>query len=154
MWTPPDLAAELAFEDYRRNDDPALKTILNYVPRKSLRKTLDEAVTEGGVDLAVKRFQEFTADPVNRYASVDLPLREAGQRLLDEKKPEQAAILFEINAAKNPHSFQAFYALAEAYLQAGKTELARKNYKKSLEINPKNYGVILRLEELEAKKTK
>ncbi|HEX8265666.1 MAG TPA: tetratricopeptide repeat protein [Pyrinomonadaceae bacterium] len=152
FWTPPDLTAELAFEDYRLNSDPALKMILDYAPRKSLRETLDEAITQGGVDLAVKRFQEFTADPVNRYVSVDLPLREAGQRLLDEKKPEQAAILFEVNTARNPYSFQAYFAVGEAYLKAGKIDLARKNFEKSLQINPKNYDVITRMEELKRKK--
>src|SRR5687768_17909647 len=50
--------------------------------QKSLTEALDEALTEGGIDLAVKRFREFTAEPINRYASTEQPLLETGQRLL------------------------------------------------------------------------
>ncbi|MBA2607129.1 MAG: tetratricopeptide repeat protein, partial [Acidobacteria bacterium] len=137
----PDLTAELTEEDYRLNRDPAMKTILAYVPRKSLAETLNEALTEGGVDLAVKRFREFKAQPINRYASTEQTLLEAGQRLLNEKKPEQALVLFQLNAEENPHSNLAYFALGEAYFRAGNKKLALENFEKSLRINPKNYDV-------------
>jgi hypothetical protein len=148
FWTAPHLTAELTSEDYRLNNDPAMKTILNYVPGKSLTERLDDALTQGGVDIAVLRFREFTAEPMNRYASTEQPLLEAGQRLLNEKKPAQAAVLFEINAKENPHSFRAYFALGEAYFQVGKKELAIANFEKSLQINPKNYDVISRYNQL------
>lgn len=148
FWTAPHLTAELTSEDYRLNNDPAMKTILNYIPRKSLTEVLDEALTEGGVDLAVKRFHEFMSEPVNYYASTEQPLLDAGQRLLNEKKPEQAATLFELNAERNPHSFRAYFALGVAYSNAGKKELALANLEKSLQINPKNYDVIVRYRQL------
>src|SRR5687768_18309513 len=83
--------------------------------QKSLTEALDEALTEGGIDLAVKRFLEFTAEPINRYASTEQPLLETGQRLLNEMKPEQAAVIFQLNAEENSHSFRAYFALGEAY---------------------------------------
>jgi hypothetical protein len=150
-WTSPHLTAELTPEDYRLNNDPALKTILNYVPKKSLTERLFEALSEGGVDLAVKRFREFMSEPINRYAQTEQPLLEAGQRLLNEKKPEQAALLFQLNVEKNPHSFRAYFALGEAYLRAGKKELATTNFEKSLQINPKNYDVRNRLSQAKDK---
>ncbi len=85
--------------------------------------------------------------PVNCYASTEQPLLDAGQRLLNEKKPEQAALLFQLNTEKNPHSFRAYFALGEAYLRAGKKELAIANFEKSLQINPKNYDVRNRLKQ-------
>ncbi len=141
FWTAPDLTAELTEEDYRLNRDPAMKAILGYVPRKSLAETLKEALTEGGVELAVKRFREFKAQPINRYASTEQTLLEAGQRLLNEKKPEQALVLFQLNAEENPHSNLAYFALGEAYFRAGNKKLALENFEKSLRINPKNYEV-------------
>jgi hypothetical protein len=143
-WTAPHLTAELSAEDYRQNIDPALKMILNYVPQKPLTEILDEALTEGGVDLAVKRFNEFISQPVHKYASTEQSLLEAGQRLLNEKKNDDAAVLFQINVAQNPNSFQAYFALGEAYARAGKKELAIENFEKSLRINPKNYTVLQR----------
>lgn len=148
FWTTPDLTAELTFDDYRLNNDPAMKTILDYAPRKFLTETLDEALTKGGIDAAVKRFREFKAEPINFYAATEQPLLEAGQRLLNEKKPEQALVLFQINAEENPHSFRAYFALGEAYFRMGKKELAVRNLEKSLQMNPKSYDVRERLRQI------
>lgn len=151
FWTAPDLTAELTSEDYIRNNDPALKAILDYIPRKALTEVLDEALTKGGIDLAVKSYREFFADPVNHYASTESPLLEAGQRLLNEKKPAQAAVLFKINAEENPHSYIAYLMLGEAYFQSGKKELAISNFEKSLQINPKAYEARQRLKDAKGK---
>jgi tetratricopeptide (TPR) repeat protein len=151
LWTAPHLTTELSSEDYRTNADPALKAILDYVPRKRLLDVLNEALTEGGVDLAVKRFREFKLDALNKYADTEEALLIAGQRLLDESKPEQALTLFKLNAEDNPHSFRTFFALGEAYFQTGNKEQAAKNLEKALELNPKNYEVSERLKQLRQK---
>jgi tetratricopeptide (TPR) repeat protein len=141
VWTAPHLTAELASEDYRANRDPALKAILSYVPRKPLTQILDEALTEGGLELAVKKFREFKADPLNKYAATEEPLLIAGQRLLNEKKPEQALALFKLDAEENPHSFRAYYAMGFAYFRGSNKEQAVKNLERALEMSPKNYDV-------------
>jgi tetratricopeptide (TPR) repeat protein len=151
VWTAPHLTAELTSEDYRANADPALKVILNSVPRKPLVEILNEALTAGGVDVAVKRFREFKADALNKYADTEEPLLIAGQRLLNEKKPLQALALFKLNAEDNPHSFRTFFALGEAYFQSGNKEQAASNLEKALELNPKNYEVSERLREIRQK---
>jgi tetratricopeptide (TPR) repeat protein len=151
QWTAPHLTAELSSEDYRTNTDPALKTILDYVPRKRLLDVLNEALTAGGVELAVKRFREYKMDGLNKYADTEEPLLIAGQRLLDESKPEQALALFKLNAEDNPQSFRSYYALGEAYFQTGNKERAAKNLERALELNPKNYEVAERLKQLRQK---
>jgi tetratricopeptide (TPR) repeat protein len=147
-WTAPHLTAELSSEDYRTNNDPALKAILNYVPRKTLAQVLNEALTEGGGELAVKRFREFRADPVNKYADVEEPLLLAGERLLKEKKPEQALVLFRLDAEENPHSFRAYYAMGYAQHLKGSKEQALKHLEKALVLNPKSYEVAMLLRQL------
>jgi tetratricopeptide (TPR) repeat protein len=148
QWTAPEITAELTSEDYRLNRDPAIEAILNYVPQKTLSEVLDEALTRGGIDGAVKSFREFIAEPAHRYAWTEQPLLEAGQRLLNEKKPEQAAVLFQIDVEKNPQSFRAYFALGAAYSEMGKKDLAIANFEKSLQLNPKNYDVIQSLREV------
>ena len=46
--------------------------------------------------------------------------------------------LFRLNVKENPQSWNVYDSLAEAYLKAGKKQLAFENYEKSLELNPKN----------------
>jgi hypothetical protein len=152
QWTAPHLTAELSAEDYRKNFDPAMKAVFDYTPQKSLNEILIDALTKGGVEAAVKGFREFRAQPINRYASVEQPFMEAAQKLLNEKKNDEAARLLEINAEENPHSYRAFFALGEAYFRAGKRDIARRNFEKSLKINPKNYDVLFRMEQLEQTK--
>ena len=147
FWTAPHLTAELSSEDYRNNADPALKLVLNYTPRKKLPEVLDEALT-GGVELVVRKFREFKADPINKYTDTEEPLLVLGQKLLDAKKPEQALKVFELNAEENPHSFRTYFALGEAHSRLGNRELAIKNLRKSLEINPKTYEVAEGLKQL------
>lgn len=151
LWTAPHLTAELTSEDYRANVDPALKAILSYVPRQQLLEILNEALTKGGIDLAVKRFREFKADALNKFADTEEPLLVAGQRLLDENKPEQALILFKLNAEENSHSFRAYFAMGEAYFRIGNKEQAARNLEKALGLNPKSYDVAQRLRELKEK---
>ncbi len=139
VWTGPDATVELTSEDYRNNSDPALKFALNYEPRPKLTELLNEALTKGGADLAVKSFREFKADPLNKYAATEEPLLIAGYRLLSENKPEQALVLFKLNIEENPKPARGYSAMGEAYLRMGNKEQAIKYLEKALEINPKYY---------------
>ncbi|MET0647361.1 MAG: hypothetical protein ABW208_12120 [Pyrinomonadaceae bacterium] len=138
-WTAPHVAAELSSADYRAGHDPALKAALDYVPRKPLAQVLDEALKEGGAELALKRFREFRADAVNKFAETEEPLLVAGHRLLGEKKHEQSLLLFKLAAEENPHSPHAHYAVALAHARAGDKELGVKNLEKALGLEPKHY---------------
>jgi tetratricopeptide (TPR) repeat protein len=148
LWTAPQVTAELSSEDYRANTDPAMRAIIQYTPRKPLSELLPEALAQGGLDLALKRFREFQSEPINKYADIEEPLLIAGQRLLDENKPEQALALFKLDAESNPHSFRAHYAIGEAYFRSGKKEEAVKNLEKALELNPRSYDVAERLRQI------
>jgi tetratricopeptide (TPR) repeat protein len=148
VWTAPHLTAELSSEDYRTNTDPALKLVLGYAPRRLLTQVLDEALTEGGVELALRRFRQFKADPVNKYADTEEPLLVAGQRLLDEKKHEQALALFRVAATESPDSFRVYYATGYTHSLLGDKEQAVKDLERSLVMNPKNYDAAELLKQL------
>lgn len=147
-WTAPHLTAELSSEDYRAGGDPALKAALSYVPRKALGQVLDEALTEGGAELALKRLREFTADPVNKYAETEEPLLDAGRRMLNEKKNPQALILFKSAAEGHPYSPHAHFSLGVAQSLVGDREQALKSLEKAVEMNPKFYEAVELLRKL------
>jgi tetratricopeptide (TPR) repeat protein len=148
QWTAPHVAAELSSAGYRAGDDPALKAALAYVPREPLRQVLDEALNEGGVELALKRFREFKADPVNKFADTEQTLLVAGERLLNEKKPEQSLLLFRLASEESPRSSRALYAVALAHARAGDRELALKSLERALDLDPKFYEVSEMLRQL------
>jgi tetratricopeptide (TPR) repeat protein len=140
-WTAPHVTAELSSGDYRAGLDPALRAALAYAPRKPLAQVLDEALTEGGADLALKRFREFKADPVNKFAETEVPLLAAGQRLMNERRPEQALALFKLAAEESPHSFRGYHELGHAYAVLGDRGRAVENLERALELSPKIYEV-------------
>jgi hypothetical protein len=151
QWTAPHLTAELSPEDYKSNSDPAMKVILSYAPQRPLNTILLEALTEGGVNLAIKRFREFKAQPINRYADTEEAILEVALRLLDEKKNEEAATILQIYIEENPRSVEAYFALGEAYFRAGKKELAIVNFERALKLNPKSYNIAERLGQAKVK---
>ncbi len=51
---------------------------------------------------------------------------------------EEAIAVFELNVEAYPAAFNTYDSLGEAYMTHGDTELAIRNYEKSLELNPEN----------------
>ncbi|MEO6901955.1 MAG: alpha/beta fold hydrolase [Bacteroidia bacterium] len=71
-----------------------------------------------------------------------------GYELLNKNELKKALAVFELNCTINPFSWNVYDSLGEAYLKAGKKELAIKSYKKSIALNPKNESGITVLKEL------
>ena len=75
-----------------------------------------------------------------------------GYNLLRNDKVEEAIEIFKFNVEKYPDAFNVYDSLGEAYMKHGDKELAIQNYKKSLELNPKNENAKKKLDELEKEK--
>lgn len=141
-WTAPQIAADLTFADYRSNDDPALKAILNYVPRKSLVEAMMDAGLANNIELAIKQYQEFRAHPTNTYVSTEQDLRLLGYHLILRKRYDEAIRILRLAADEFPRSHWVYEDLGAVYSKLGNKELAIKNYEKSLELNPVNWDVM------------
>jgi tetratricopeptide (TPR) repeat protein len=151
QWTAPQIAAELTFEDYRANHDPALTAALNYVPQKSLTELLTEAMSANNPQMAAERFRAWKADPANAYVDAEPQLNSLGYELMAKKRVEQAIEIFKLNVSAFPQSANVYDSLGEAYLVIGKKELAIKNYEKALELNPKQSSALEALKKLRGK---
>ncbi|TCV97432.1 CubicO group peptidase (beta-lactamase class C family) [Luteibacter rhizovicinus] len=71
-------------------------------------------------------------------------------RMLRSGKPTQAVEVFRLAVALYPASGNAYDSLAEGYEVIGKTDLAIANYKRSLELDPKNNHAVRQLQGLKA----
>jgi len=63
-------------------------------------------------------------------------------------KPKEALEIFKLNVFLYPNSANVYDSLAEAYSLNGNRELAIKNYKRSLELDPKNTNAAQQLKKL------
>lgn len=61
-----------------------------------------------------------------------------GYRLLRNGRAKEAVEVFKLNVEAYPQASNTYDSLAEAYVAVDERELAKQNYKKSLELNPNN----------------
>lgn len=76
-------------------------------------------------------------------------VNDLGFILMRDDKKKEAVEIFKFNLAKFRNSANAYDSLAEGYEAAGEKELAIKNFKKAIELNPKNTYAADRIRELE-----
>ena len=84
----------------------------------------------------------------NPHSVTESTLNNFGYRMQRDNKIQDAIKIFELNVEQYPESANAYNSVAEAYLKAGESELAIKNYEKSLQLNPDNNNAKKMLEEL------
>lgn len=75
-------------------------------------------------------------------------LNEYGFILLQQDKNHEASEIFKLNVSLNPNSSNAYDSLAEAYEKLGEKKLAIENFKRCVELNPKNEYAAGKLKEL------
>lgn len=100
---------------------------------------------------------EIAADLKQKDTSFKLPesdVNDLGFILLGKDKKKEAIDIFKYNLAENPNSATAYDSLAEGYEAIGEKKLAVENFKKSVELNPKNTYAADRIKKLQGETTK
>ena len=113
-----------------------------------LRKTLREQ----GVEAAVRQYHELKKNAPARYDFAEPELNSFGYELLFTGRVKEAVEIFKLNVAAYPEAFNTYDSLGEAYLAAGERDLAVKNYRRSLELNPQNTNAVEVLKRIGAEK--
>lgn len=84
---------------------------------------------------AAQALKDFTAEVASGGIS-ESAINGAGYQLLNQKKYADAIAIFQRNVDLHPTSPNTYDSLGEAYMAAGETQLAIKNYEKVLELDP------------------
>jgi tetratricopeptide (TPR) repeat protein len=102
-----------------------------------------------------KRGFEHALDVVNEMKAKDATFQLSeqdvnawGYRLLDQEQKKEAIEVFKLNVRLYPKSANTYESLAEGYEATGDKESAIKNYRRSLELDPKNKNAAQRLKAL------
>lgn len=109
-------------------------------PKLSIAETLFTTYQKGGAAAAVAQYRELKKSKPDTYNFAENELNTLGYRLLSTGKTKDAIEIFKLNVEMFPDSFNPYDSLGEAYLADGNKELALKNYRKSVELNPNNEG--------------
>ena len=119
------------------------------LPKMSIAEVVERTIGEKGIDAAIAEYRALKAKSSPAHDFAEPELNALGYRLLQTGKMKEAIEIFKLNVEAYPQGFNTYDSLAEAYMNSNQRELAITNYKKSLELNPKNTGAVEALKKLE-----
>lgn len=103
---------------------------------------------ERGYDKAIEVYQELKKKD-SGFQPLETDLNDWAYRMMNGGgKPKEALEIFKLNVFLYPSSANVYDGVAEAYEKNGFRELAIENYKRSLELDPKNTNAIQQLKNL------
>ncbi|WP_138990529.1 serine hydrolase [Larkinella sp. C7] len=105
-------------------------------PKKSIATALRQTLATASLEKALQQFVQLKTDKA--YSLNEDEMNELGYDLMREGKMKEALAVFNLNVEAYPQSSNVYDSRGEAYLKNGDKELAIKDYKKSVELNPRN----------------
>jgi CubicO group peptidase (beta-lactamase class C family) len=107
------------------------------------------ALRERGYEHALEVFNELKRKDTT-FNPQERDLNDWAYRMLNGGgKPKEALEIFKLNVHLFPNSANVYDSLAEAYAANGHRDLAIQNYRRSLEIDPKNTNAVQQLKKLD-----
>jgi hypothetical protein len=120
-------------------------------PKKSIVDTMMTIVINKNVDKAIETYWDLFSEKENDYNFKESQLNILGYQLLQVGLNKEAVKIFELNIEQFPESANVYDSMGEGCMIAGDKKNAISNYKKSLELDPKNENAKKMLEELKNK---
>jgi CubicO group peptidase (beta-lactamase class C family) len=114
-------------------DMPALRW-LKYERYDSPAMQFAKAAREKGAAEAITEYRPA----LMRGDVSESAINSTGYQLLSAKKMPDSIRVFQLNVELHPDSWNVYDSLGEAYMDNGDKEMAIQNYKKSVDLNPKN----------------
>jgi len=129
---------------------PAIAWI-KYDSYTSPRSVLLRNIRANGADAALVEYREWRKGRAPGELLTEGQMNSFGYDLLfGLKRAKDAIAVFKLNVEDYPQSFNTYDSLGEAYAIDGNKELAIQNYKRSIELNPRNTGGIEKLKILQS----
>lgn len=119
--------------------------------KESASSIVERVLAEKGIDAAREKLIQLRTNKKDGGVLFDEnDFNQLGYKLMGENRIEAAIMVFEQNVKSFPFSWNVHDSLGEAYMNAGKKDLAIKYYRKSIKLNPDNVNgkdILKRLEE-------
>ena len=108
-------------------------------------------MAQKGVNAAISQYRGLKLANSPNYTFDENALNSLGGRLLDKDRTADAIAIFKLNIEEYPKSSNAYDSLGEAYSKNGQKGPCHRNYRKAVELDPKNQNAVEKLKELEEK---
>jgi CubicO group peptidase (beta-lactamase class C family) len=109
-------------------------------PKPSIASVVGERLKRENAREAIRFFHSIKAQGKDKYdfSTMESEFNSLGYYLLGKERIGDAIAIFKLNTEVYPTSWNVFDSYAEGLMIGGERELAIKNYKQSLELNPEN----------------
>ena len=107
-----------------------------------------EHLNAGNIEKAIEGYRQIKKEKPDNAAVSQGRLNGLGYGFLRAKKLPEALAYFKLNVEFYPNESNVYDSLGEAYMAQGEKELAIANYKKALELDPKNTNAVEMLKKL------
>ncbi|NER16554.1 tetratricopeptide repeat protein [Spongiivirga citrea] len=140
-WTIPNIAVDMSFDQYSKNEDPILEAALKYTDTGFILNPLDHltqlflAGKYGEVKQAAK---EIASNPQYKYYDFEKEFGQAGNRLFENGNVQGGLFVLELITEVYPKSASALYSLGYAQEQSKQLEAAKKSYQAIIDIDSKS----------------
>ncbi|MBS1790378.1 MAG: serine hydrolase [Acidobacteria bacterium] len=131
-------------------EQPALSW-LKYGSYKSPARALLKTILAKGAAAALGEYRQTRKGRPESEVLNEAQMNRLGYDLLGAQRAKDAIEIFKQNVEDYPQSSNVYDSLGEAYANDGQTELAIKNYQRSLELDPKNENAVGALKKLQGK---
>lgn len=121
------------------------------LPQRSVADAMLATIRHQGIAAGLAQYRELKEKRSENYAVNENEMNGAGYALLQEGKVKEAIEVFKLNVEAFPGSSNVYDSLGEAFMINGDRELAIKNYRRSLELNPANMNAIEMVKKLQDK---
>jgi len=123
------------------NDVDIVRSRLSMIERKineSVAYAIEQVIKESCIKAGLDKYREIKTNEQVKLYFDEGEFNEFGYRLLNINSIEEAIEIFGLNVEMYPESANVYDSLGEAYMKDGQKDLAIKNYRKSLKLNPEN----------------
>jgi predicted alpha/beta superfamily hydrolase len=120
---------------------------------QSIYPVMLDSINREGIEKAIAAYHDLKSAKADVYNLAESELDDVGHFLLNSGRVHEAIQIFKLNVASYPESSNVYNSLGEAYMINGDIEFAIANYRKSLELNPKNTNAAEMLNKLGQKKS-
>ena len=116
---------------------------------RNINPRFQEILDTENIQAAIDYYYQKRKDNPSIIFFTERQINNLGYEFLFKGQVEDAIKLFKLNVDVYPESSNVYDSLGEAYMENKEFDLAVKNYKKSLELNPDNLNGKKKLKELE-----
>ncbi len=151
----------LAVEGITLNGTSYIATSIKLIPQSGMTLKFDrlepdrlvpfEILEAGRIDEAIDAYRKIKKEQSANAAVSAGRINTLAYLLMRAKKLNEAIALFKLNVEFYPTLAGVYDSLGEGYMTNGDKELAIANYRKSLELNPRNNNAKEKLKQLEGK---